>query len=70
MRRLAATTEPVLQGRVQFGRQFGDPGFELLILGEEFPHHRLERGNVGRQRGIDGGRGGVHATFNTGAAVK
>jgi hypothetical protein len=55
-----AATEPVLQGGVQFGRQFGDPGFELLVLDKEFPHHRLERGNVGRQRGI-GGRGGVHA---------
>jgi hypothetical protein len=40
---------------------FGDPSFELLVLGEEFPHHRLERGNVVRQRGIDGGCGGVHA---------
>lgn len=29
----------------------------MLVLGERLADQRLERGNVGRQRGIDGGRG-------------
>src|SRR5262249_54187649 len=43
-----AAAEPVLQRRVQLGRQLGDPGFELPVPGEQLPDHRLERGNVGR----------------------
>ncbi len=42
----------------------------MLVLDEQLADQRLERGHVGRQRGIDGECGGVHATFNTGAAVK
>ncbi|WP_171473559.1 hypothetical protein [Frigoriglobus tundricola] len=67
MRRSLAATEPVLQGGVQFGLEFGDSGLELLVLDEELPNDPMERGNIGRQRGIGSECGGVHATFNTAA---
>jgi len=58
---LAAPTEPVLQGGVEFGFEFGVLGAEFLEFGEPFTNHRLERGHVGRQRRIGSKRGGAHA---------
>ena len=58
---LAPATEPVLQGGVEFGFEFGVLGAQLLEFGEQFTDHRVERGDIGRQRGIGSKRGGVHA---------
>ncbi len=66
----APAAEPVLQGGVEFGLQFGVLGPELLEFGEQLTNHRLERGHVVRQRRIGGERGGVHAPFNPAAAVR
>jgi hypothetical protein len=51
----------MLQGGVEFGFEFGVLGAEFGEFGEQFTNHRLERGNVGRQRRIGSKRGGVHA---------
>jgi hypothetical protein len=61
----APVPKSVLEGRIEFGLEFGALGAQLLEFGAQLPNHRLERGDVVRQRGIGSKRGGVHATFNT-----
>jgi hypothetical protein len=57
----APATKPVLQGGVKFGPEFGVLGSQLLEFGEQFTNHRLERGDIVRQRRIGSKCGGVHA---------
>jgi hypothetical protein len=49
----------VLERRIEFDLEFGVLGAELLEFGEQLTDHRLERGDIRRQRGIGGERGGV-----------
>jgi hypothetical protein len=60
----------MLQGGVEFGLQLGNLLFEFLVFGEEFSHHRLERGDIGWQRWIGRSRGGIHALSNTASQLR
>lgn len=58
---LAAAAEPVPGGRAELGLQLGVLGAQPRHLDQQFTDQHLERGHVGRGRGVGIGREGVHA---------
>ena len=77
MATFAPATEPVLQGGVEFGFEFGVLGTQLLEFSEQFTNHRLERGHIGRHRSTGTSLPGritrfailLHLSFVTGGAA-